>query len=619
MEKKTIIIDVETEDGVRSLNRLEASFEDVYGEIQPLTGRLGELEDQLYEMANAGQKGTKEFDALAQEIAKMKKTIIEVDMAVDGMSGTMSQKLGGALGGITGGFELAQGVMGAMGAESAKVEEALLKVQSAMAISQGVQSVKEAIPAFKALNAVILANPIAAVVTAFMALGTVAMAWASTVSTKVVDGFKNMSKSVTKYREDLEKANEAQNKSTEKVLKSLDQEAARRKAMGEDAIKVQKEINEQKIKELEIAIQQDRAAIRSLNAQKEKLKLLKQESKEQLLQQIQAEQIALAGSIHEAQRAVYLKRITNLTEQAKEIDKESNTQISAINEQLKARTAELETQKDTIEALKTEQIALNREQGEKAAEAIKKANEAKAEKDFEKQKEQDLLEVQQMQLKTKALATIEIDTEKAKNEILAGLDAEEKAAAEQREKEHQEALKVMRERNAKFAVDTSIEAFSTIQALADAFAGKSEASQKKAFKIRKAAAIAQTVIETYKAAQGAYASQIIPGDPTSPIRGAIAATIAVASGLAKVKRIASQKFEGGGSSGGSGGSSGGSGGGSAPSLPSSTPANFNIVGNSNTNQIVEGLNANPVQAFVVSGEVTSAQSLDRNRIKTATL
>lgn len=613
MEKKTIELNVEATQATKALDKFGGTLEDVYGEgVQPLNFAIGELEDRLYELAAAGNKGSKEFKDIAAEVGRMKKVIIETDMEVDGLSMTMGQKLGGSLGGLAGGFELVQGTMGAMGVESAKVEEALLKVNSAMAIAQGVQSVKEAIPAFKALNAVILANPIAAVVTAFMALGTVAMAWASTVSTKVVDGFKNMSKSVTKYREDLEKANEAQNKSTEKVLKSLDQEAARRKAMGEDAIKVQKEINEQKIKELEIAIQQDRAAIRSLNAQKEKLKLLKQESKEQLLQQIQAEQIALAGSIHEAQRAVYLKRITNLTEQAKEIDKESNTQISAINEQLKARTAELETQKDTIEALKTEQIALNVEQGEKAAEAIKKANEAKAEKDFEKQKEQDLLEVQQMQLKTKALATIEIDTEKAKNEILAGLDAEEKAAAEQREKEHQEALKVMRERNAKFAVDTSIEAFSTIQALADAFAGKSEASQKKAFKIRKAAAIAQTVIETYKAAQGAYASQIIPGDPTSPIRGAIAATIAVASGLAKVKSIASQKFEGGGSSGGSGG-------GSAPSLPSSTPANFNIVGNSNTNQIVEGLNANPVQAFVVSGEVTSAQSLDRNRIKTATL
>lgn len=613
MEKKTIELNVEATQATKALDKFGGTLEDVYGEgVQPLNFAIGELEDRLYELAAAGNKGSKEFKDIAAEVGRMKKVIIETDMEVDGLSMTMGQKLGGSLGGLAGGFELVQGTMGAMGVESAKVEEALLKVNSAMAIAQGVQSVKEAIPAFKALNAVILANPIAAIVTAFMALGTVAMAWASTVSTKVVDGFKNMSKSVTKYREDLEKANEAQNKSTDKVLKSLDQEAARRKAMGEDAIKAQKEINEQKIKELEIAIQQDRAAIRSLNAQKEKLKLLKQESKEQLLQQIRQEQIALAGSIHEAQRAVYLKRITNLTEQAKEIDKESNTQISAINEQLKARTAELETQRDTIEALKTEQIQLNREQGEKAAEAIKKANEAKAEKDFEKQKEQDLLEVQQMQLKTKALATIEIDTEKAKNEILAGLDAEEKAAAEQREKEHQEALKVMRERNAKFAVDTSIEAFSTIQALADAFAGKSEASQKKAFKIRKAAAIAQTVIETYKAAQGAYASQIIPGDPTSPIRGAIAATIAVASGLAKVKSIASQKFEGGGSSGGSGG-------GSAPSLPSSTPANFNIVGNSNTNQIVEGLNANPVQAFVVSGEVTSAQSLDRNRIKTATL
>lgn len=609
MQKKTIIVDVETDDGVKSLNRLEASFEDVYGEIQPLTGRLGELEDQLYEMATAGQKGTKEFNALAAEVAKMKKTVVEVDMAVDGMSGTMSQKLGGAVSGLAGGFELAQGAMGAFGAESAKVEEALLKVNSAMAIAQGVQSVKESIPAFKALNAVIMANPIVAVVTAFIALGTAAMAWASKVSTKVVDAFNNQAKAAEDYRKNLSRANDEQNKNTEKALKNLDKEAAKRIAMGEDSIKVQKEINAAKIKELEIAIQRDAAEIRSLNAQKERLKLTQQESKEKLAQQVAEETRAAFSSINEVQRQVHLNRVAKLGEQIKEIDKSASEQMTAINEQLKARIGELEAQRDAVDDLKNSQIELNREQAKGNAEAKAKAQEAA----FEKQKEQDLAEVQQMQLKTKTLANIEIDTEKMKNDILAGIDEENKLAAEKREQEHQDALKVIRERNAKFAIDTSISAFGAIQELADAFAGKSEASQRRAFKVRKAAAIAQTVVETYKAAQGAYASQIIPGDPTSPIRGAIAATIAVASGLAKVKAISSQKFEGGGAAASSGGSSGGS-------IPTATsnPANFNIVGNSGTNQLMEGLSNTPVQAYVVAGQVTTAQSLERNQIRTAT-
>jgi hypothetical protein len=81
-----------------------------------------------------------------------------------------------------------------------------------------------------------------------------------------------------------------------------------------------------------------------------------------------------------------------------------------------------------------------------------------------------------------------------------------------------------------------------------------------------------------------------------------------------VAKIAKTKFGGGGASTSSGG---GGGGGSLPQA--STPANFNIVGNSNTNQLVEGLTNSPVQAYVVSGAVTTAQSLDRNQIKTATL
>ena len=58
-------------------------------------------------------------------------------------------------------------------------------------------------------------------------------------------------------------------------------------------------------------------------------------------------------------------------------------------------------------------------------------------------------------------------------------------------------------------------------------------------KAAKAFAVAQTTIDTYMAAQKAYASQLIPGDPTSPIRAAVAAGAAVLSGLANVKAILS--------------------------------------------------------------------------------
>jgi hypothetical protein len=53
----------------------------------------------------------------------------------------------------------------------------------------------------------------------------------------------------------------------------------------------------------------------------------------------------------------------------------------------------------------------------------------------------------------------------------------------------------------------------------------------------KAFAVAQTIISTYASAQQAYASQIIPGDPTSPVRGAILAGLAIIQGLKRVREI----------------------------------------------------------------------------------
>jgi hypothetical protein len=56
-------------------------------------------------------------------------------------------------------------------------------------------------------------------------------------------------------------------------------------------------------------------------------------------------------------------------------------------------------------------------------------------------------------------------------------------------------------------------------------------------------------------------------------------------------------------------------------MPSVPPA-FNIVGSSDTNQLADaigGQSQEPVQAYVVSNDVTTAQELDRNIINGASI
>jgi hypothetical protein len=183
-------------------------------------------------------------------------------------------------------------------------------------------------------------------------------------------------------------------------------------------------------------------------------------------------------------------------------------------------------------------------------------------------------------------------------------------------KKYTDAEKARKEEAIKRDADLAKQGLTLISDLTEMFGKKGEKQAKKAFQVKKAASIATALIDTFLSARSAYFSQFTPvPDPTSPVRGGIAAGIAVASGLAGVAKIASQKFEGGGSSTGGGGASEGGGGG----MSGGTQApSFNVVGNNGLNQLSQ-LQQQPTQAYVVSGQVTTAQSLDRNRIQNATL
>ena len=130
--------------------------------------------------------------------------------------------------------------------------------------------------------------------------------------------------------------------------------------------------------------------------------------------------------------------------------------------------------------------------------------------------------------------------------------------------------------------------------------------------VGKAAAIAATTIQTYQAAQAAYASQLIPGDPTSPVRATIAAGIAVASGIANVQQILSTPTPA------AGGGGGGAGGGvpSRPTIPTFNPEaalDATAAGEEGAATVTasqQGTQA-PIRAYVVATEVTSEQEANK--------
>ena len=131
----------------------------------------------------------------------------------------------------------------------------------------------------------------------------------------------------------------------------------------------------------------------------------------------------------------------------------------------------------------------------------------------------------------------------------------------------------------------------------------------------KLTASAAALIGTYLNATKARESQLAIATPDAPIRAALAMAVEIATGLANVKAINSIKVPN--ASGGGGGAP------STPRTPAaiSAPA-FNVVGQSDTNQLTEaitGQTQEPVRAYVVSNDVTTAQSLDRNIVQGATI
>jgi hypothetical protein len=126
----------------QALGSLKKQLRDAIQEVQVLTEKFGETSEQTVRAV--------------ERAAALKDQIGFVNDSIEAFNPDAKFKsLTASLSGVAGGFAAAQGAIGLFGVESKEVEQALLRVQSAMALSQGLQAVGESIDSFKQLGTVI--------------------------------------------------------------------------------------------------------------------------------------------------------------------------------------------------------------------------------------------------------------------------------------------------------------------------------------------------------------------------------------------------------------------------------------------------------------------------------
>ncbi len=230
--------------------------------------RVGSLRSQLREaqadVAALSDKfgvTSKEAIEAAKRAGELKDKIGDAKALTDAFNPDAKFKaLSSSLAGVAGGFAALQGAQSLFGSQSKEVEQTLLKVQSAMALSQGLQTIGESVDSFKQLaavaksysivqklvtagqwlwNAAIMANPIGAIVAGVVALIAAGVA--------LVNYFKSSSDAAAKNTAAVDankKALDSQTKSLDRnsseLQKKQSQELAMARASGASAESIRK-------------------------------------------------------------------------------------------------------------------------------------------------------------------------------------------------------------------------------------------------------------------------------------------------------------------------------------------------------------------------------------------
>jgi hypothetical protein len=171
-----IKITTDAAQATKDVQNLDKAFTDTDNSVKSLRTQLREAQAQVGLMADKFGATSKEAIEAAKRAADLKDRIGDAKALTDAFNPDAKFKaVASSLAGVAGGFSALQGAMALFGKENKDVEAALLKVNAAMALSQGLQAVGESVDSFRQLGAVIKST------TAFQELNNAATKTAAAV------------------------------------------------------------------------------------------------------------------------------------------------------------------------------------------------------------------------------------------------------------------------------------------------------------------------------------------------------------------------------------------------------------------------------------------------------
>jgi len=370
MAQTTVAINLEAKtSGTESVKSLKAQIREATQEAVALAQKFGEFSPEAIKAA--------------QRVANLKDQMEDFQQKVQALNPDKFNQINTIAKGVANGFQAAQGAMALFGAESEDVQKALLKVQGAMALAQGLEGLGEAgkqlkalgergIEAFQKMTTASKAFMVTGIGLLVTALGTVAAYW------------DEIAVSIGLAKSEMDKANDAMNQAAAET-KIQAQELGYYNSVVQDTNKSEgeREFALQKLKEAGIATDDVNIAnansLAELNARTQQhIKLIAQRARAEAIGQIIQEKTKklieqqngaiddslgfidklvvgatsnLMGFSEGAETAT--KRATNnMKEQQAEIDKLVKLQQTELEKTTALQGKNLETQKKVQSSLK---------------------------------------------------------------------------------------------------------------------------------------------------------------------------------------------------------------------------------------------------------------------------
>jgi len=610
---------------------------------------LGSLKSQLREAQQDVQKLADKFGATSQEAVNAAKKAAELKDRI-GDAKTLTEAfnpdakfkaLSASLSGVAGGFAAYQGAMGLVGVESKDLEKQLLKVQSAMAIAQGFQALGEARDSFKQLKAVAI-DAFNGIKTAIGSTGIGLLVVAAGALYAYWDDIKEAVSGVS----------EEQKKLNAQSQKNVDLENEKLKTIGsqDNILKLQgkseKEILDIKIKQTDEAI-----AANKINQENQILNTkLATEAAQRNYEMLKSfiDFISIPQRILFETGAKAINKIIDLINKIPGIDLKYKidekfaeqsvdylTKLAFDPEKVKKDgEATVKASQDTINKLLNDRagyqlgkMAIDKKTeltDEERLKKLKELNDNYNKKLAEEETSFDLTDLQNKQDKLNADAKFKEDqiaAEEAYQYKITQLQYDSQYEREQREEEDRQ-RKIQSFQDTTDAIGSIAQSgeqlLSSLQATGLARGKAGQAAMKALALIQigadSAIAFSKMMQGTEISAAGAATGVPPPAAPATYLATKIAfyasGSATILANLARAKALLS-----GGGGGGGGATVGGG------AVPAAAPS-FNVVGPSGANQIAEsiaGKESQPMRAFVVGGDVSTQQSLNRSIVQNATL